>query len=257
MRILIFEDEIIAFERLVILIKSVIPDVQIVGHAKSIEEGHKILRSSKEIALAFMDIQLEDGLCFTLLEKFSFEFPIIFTTAYDNYAIRAFDHHSIGYLLKPIGKFDLKTVFEKYEMHHNSGAEGYNKAMLSIIKQMQVPQYKERFTIKIGDKIRIFLTEEIIGFYSRLKGSFILTNKGKSYCINESLDSIRNQVSPNLYFRVNRKHIIKLDAIQSIASHKNFRLKVHLNVFFDEDIIVARDRTKEFREWGGFGRTVL
>ena len=249
MRVLIFEDELIAYDKLVGLLREVRPEIEVVAHAKSIEEGHGILRDHQDIDLAFMDIQLEDGLSFSLLENFSFCFPIIFTTAFDKYAVRAFDHHSIGYLLKPIRKTDLQNIFEKFVTYHGKDATGYQQAMTSILDQMKSNEYKERFTVKIGDRLRVFKDDEIAGFFSRLKGSFLLTSSGKQFCLDDSLDVISGQVSPKNYFRVNRKYIVKIDAIDTVLNFRNSRLKIELTLPFDEDIIVARDRVKSFKVW--------
>lgn len=247
MNVLIVEDELIAFEKLKTLLLRIAPETNIVGHAKSVEEGIHLIENSRTIDLAFFDIQLEDGLSFSILDQVGSSFPIIFTTAYDNYAIRAFDHHSIAYLLKPIQKSDLENALTKY--HSTQTPSNYSTLLLEAIKEARQVNYKERFTVKIGDKIRLFETNDIACFFSRDKGSFLTTNEGKQYLVDYPLDRIETMLDPSEYFRVNRKHIIGVKSIEKLIQHSNSRLKVLLKTPFDEEIIVAREKVKNFREW--------
>jgi DNA-binding LytR/AlgR family response regulator len=247
MKTLIIEDEQIAFEKLKSLLGQLSPEIEIVGHLKSIEEGIAFLTKQPAIDLAFFDIQLEDGLSFSILESVESNFPIIFTTAYDEYAIRAFDHHSIAYLLKPIHKTDLKKALDKHKTQRIDSA--YSKLLKLAIQEARKTEYKERFTVKIGDKIRLFETNEICCFFSRDKGTFIQTSVGKQYLVDYSLEQIATLVNPKKYFRANRKHLIRIDALEKVVQHSNSRLKVFLVPPFDEDIIVAREKVSDFKAW--------
>lgn len=247
MNILIVEDEQIAAEKLITLLQRVNPEIAIVGHAKSIEEGKKLIENAPKIDLAFFDIQLEDGLSFSILEQVQTSFPIIFTTAYDDYAIRAFDHHSVAYLLKPIQKSDLEKAWQKFTSTHPPA--NYLHVLKNAIQDARKPNYKERFTVKIGDKIRLFEVEDIPCFFSREKGSFICTNEGKHYLVDYPLDRIESMVDPTHYFRINRKHMVRINAIEKVMQYTNSRLKVVLQGKFDEDLIVAREKVKAFKAW--------
>lgn len=247
MRVLIVEDEQIAFEKLKMLICLVKPDAEIVAHARSVAEGITILQKEPKIDLAFFDIQLEDGLSFTILEQVKKPFPIIFTTAYDDYAIRAFDHHSIAYLLKPIQKSNLEKALNKFTSIQMP--PDYVAMLQLAIQDARRPNYKERFTVKIGDKIRLFETVDIACFFSRDKGSFLATKEGKHYWVEYPLERLENLIDPKHFFRVNRKHIVSIHSIENVLRYTNSRQKIVLNTPFDEEIIVAREKVKDFKTW--------
>ena len=204
MNVLIVEDEHIAYSKLKSLLNQVEPNFKIIGNTKSIEESIAFIQSGAQIGLAFFDIQLEDGLSFSILEQVEANFPIIFATAYDDYAIRAFDHHSIAYLLKPIQKMDLEKALKKFKTIQPQKPD--TSALLRAILDARQVNYKERFTVKVGDKIRLFDIAEIACFFSRDKGSFLCTNAGKFYLVDHPLDSIENLIDPAKFFRINRKH---------------------------------------------------
>lgn len=247
MNVLIVEDELIAFEKLKVLLSRIAPEMIVIGHAKSVAEGIEFIQSTPAIDLAFFDIQLEDGLSFSILEQVNASFPIMFTTAYDDYAIRAFDHHSIAYLLKPIQKSDLEKAVHKFKTTQRPS--NYMDQLLKAIVDARQTNYKERFTVKIGEKIRLFEIGDISCFFSRDKGSFLTTKDGKQYLVDYPLDRIETMINPAKFFRVNRKHIIGVDSIERLVQHTNSRLKVVLKSSFDEEIIVAREKVKEFKDW--------
>lgn len=247
MNVIIIEDEHIAFEKLKALLILVVPEVQIVGHAKSVQEGINLINTKPKIDLAFFDIQLEDGLSFSILEQAKGNFPIIFITAYDDYAIRAFDHYSIAYLLKPIQKSDLQKAFDKFRS--TQVQPDYARILQAAIQDARKTNYKERFTVKIGDKIRLFDASDIACFFSRNKGSFLCTKEGKQHLVDYPLDQIESLIDPSKFFRANRKHIISIDTIEKVIRYTGSRQKVVLSCNFDEDIIVAREKVKAFKMW--------
>lgn len=247
MNVLIVEDEHIAASKLKSLLSQVEPDFNVIGNTKSIAESIVLIQSGAKIDVAFFDIQLEDGLSFSILEQVDARFPVIFTTAYDDYAIRAFDHHSIAYLLKPIQKKDLEKALQKFRTIQPERTD--TAVLLEAIKEARKTQYKERFTVKVGDKIRLFEVGEVACFFSRDKGSFLCTNSGKFYSVDQPIDSIENLVDPEKFFRINRKHLIQLSAIGKMVQYTNSRLKVELKCPFDEDLIVAREKVRAFKEW--------
>lgn len=246
MKVVLLEDEPIALSKLTMLLKSIDPKMEIVGHANSIEYALKIIAANDDIDLGFFDIQLIDGLSFKVFERMKVNFPVVFTTAYDEYAIKAFEHHSIGYILKPIRKKDLELVLGKFKDQWRPAG---NDQLISVLNQFTQKKYKDRFTVKIGERIKIIDSANISAFYSRFKGSYIYTDSNNSYDLEPSLDAIEDLIDPKLFFRVNRKQIIALKAIKSINQHSSSRLKIELTGSFDEEIIVARERVKEFKNW--------
>ncbi len=247
MNVLIVEDERIAYEKLKALLANIAPEMHVVGNARSIQEGIELLNGKSRIDLAFFDIQLEDGLSFSIFEQTAPNIPVIFTTAYDDYAIRAFDHYSIAYLLKPIQKTELKKALDKFKAMKPQ--DDYSEILLKAIRQAREESYKERFTVKVGTKIRLIDTKEVTCFYSREKGSYIFTNSGKHYLIDYSMDQLEKMVDPKQFHRINRKHIVNVHAIDRVIQYTNSRLKIALSPQFDEDIVVARERVKAFKKW--------
>lgn len=247
MNVLIVEDERIAFEKLKALLTKIAPEMHVVGNARSIQEGIELLKGAAQIDLAFFDIQLEDGLSFSIFEQVAPNLPVIFTTAYDDYAIRAFDHYSIAYLLKPIQKTDLEKALDKFKAMKPQG--DYSELLLKAIRQAREIAYKERFMVKVGTKIRLVDTHEVACFYSRDKGSYIFTNSGKHYLIDYSMDQLETMVDPKCFQRINRKHMVNIQSIDRVIQYTNSRLKVAISPQFDEDIVVARERVKAFNRW--------
>ena len=249
MKIIIVEDEQFAFEKLAIMLNNIDDNINIVGHAKSIEEAVSIIKNNDSISLGLFDIQLADGLSFSIFDRIEVDFPIIFTTAFDNHAIRAFKHNSIDYLLKPIRMPELKAAYEKFETLWKP--EKKHNKILNEIYTNNTASYKERFTVKVGEHIKMIKVEEITCFYSFEKGSFLQTVDDRNYLIDYSLDDLFQKLNPKKYFRVNRKYIINIESIEDIISYSNSRLKVVLTTKTDNEIIVSREKVKDFKEWIG------
>lgn len=247
MRVVIFEDEAIAAQKLRNMLLSLNQEIEILAVLNSVEDGRDFFSKNVEVDLVFLDIHLEDGLSFSLLEENLIQCPVIFITAYDRYAIKAFKFNSIDYLLKPALKSDLEQALKKYS---RQGITPITKKIISELKKSDSDQdFKERFTVKYGDRIRLVPTSEIGCFYSRAKGTFIYTESGKSYLLEQSLDYITTLINPKEFFKVNRKHIIRIDAIDSVLAFSNSRQRILLKTPLDEEIIVAREKVKEFKTW--------
>lgn len=248
MKVLIVEDEKLAFERLSRLLNNQSTlSIEHVTHASSIKEVVSII-NNQTFDLAFFDIELSDGLSFEILEKTTIEFPIIFTTAYNQYAIQAFKHNSIDYLLKPIEKEELSTAILKFDKHWNNNKQQIDeKQLLTDFRNLLRDTYKKRFTIKVGEHIRMVETKDIALIYSRNKGTYLRTKKDS--LVDYSLDKMMDVISPKQFFRISRKHIIALDKIKDIISYSNSRLKIILEIEFDEDLIVSREKVQEFKNW--------
>ncbi len=203
--------------------------------------------------LIFLDIQLSDGLSFEIFEKIDIKSAVIFTTAFDAYALRAFKLNSIDYLLKPIDEDDLQTAIDKFRQRLP------NQKNLNIdfdeIKRMLtnsvVKTYKNRFAIKIGLHIKIILMSEIECFFSENKGTYIHTFEDRNYLIDSSLDDIEQELDPDKCFRVSRKFIVPLIAIKEILMYSNSRLQLILPTFKADEVIVSREKVSDFKAWIG------
>lgn len=246
MKILIFEDETRAANHLERMLGRVAPEMKVVARIESVRDGVKYLQNNPEPELIFSDIQLADGLSFEIYKQVTVRCPIIFTTAYDHYAIEAFQTNGIDYLLKPIEEERLRQAIEKAK--HFSPGLALEK-ILSIGKASSEKAYKSRFMVKVGDKIRSVPAEEILVFYSQEKASFIRTTDAHTYCIDYALDQLEPMLDPERYFRINRKYIVSIDACTNILAWTNSRLRLKIDGIDDPDIIVARERVVEFKNW--------
>ena len=252
MKILIVEDEVMAAERLREMILSHFPDTAVLGRLDAISTAVKWFGENESPDLAFFDIQLADGLSFEIFTQCKVNCPVIFTTAFDEYALKAFKVNSIDYLLKPIDTDELKTAIEKYfslyRKDSNPGPALSPQHVEEVLKLL-THQYKNRFIVKVGDHIRTIRTDDILCFYSMAKASYIQTIEDRHYVIDQSLEQVEVLVDPATFFRVNRKFIIALDAISDIIAYTNSRLKVILQKPAEEDIIVSREKVREFKNW--------
>lgn len=250
MNILIIEDEELAAEHLANLIKRIVPEVNTLHINDSIESSVKWFTSNPAPDLIFMDIQLGDGLSFEIFEKSNIKAPVIFTTAYEEYAIKAFKVNSIDYLLKPISPDDLSFAINKFkEMKSNKVEQQIEASVLEKVKQMLNPKYKERFVIKVGEHIKSVPTNEINYFYSSSGSTYLCNQKGSNYILDNSLEELEKLVDPLQYFRINRKYIINLEAITDMVSFSSSRIKIKLANCSDDDVIVSRDKVHAFKAW--------
>lgn len=246
MKIIILEDETRAANHLVRLLAKVSPNMVLVARLESVRDGVKYLQTNPIPDLIFSDIQLSDGLSFEIYNQVEVRCPIIFTTAYDSYAIEAFKTNGIDYLLKPIEEERLKQAIEKAK-HFSPGL--LLEKILSMGNPASGKIYKSRFMVKVGDKIKSVPVDEILVFYSQEKASFIRTSDAHTYCIDYALDQLEPMLDPEKYFRINRKYIISIDACTNILAWTNSRLRLKIDGIDDTDIIVARERVQEFKNW--------
>jgi DNA-binding LytR/AlgR family response regulator len=246
MNVLIFEDATRAANHLERLLAKVAPEMKVVARIESVRDGVKYLETHSEPELIFSDIQLADGLSFEIYRQVQVRCPIIFTTAYDHYAIEAFQTNGIDYLLKPIEEERLQKAIEKAK-HFSPGL--LLEKLLTINRPANEKAYKSRFMVKVGDKIKSVPVEEILVFFSQEKASFILTTEGRTYCIDYALDQLEPMLDPEKYFRINRKYIVSIDACTNIVAWTNSRLRLKIDGIDDSDIFVARERVVEFKNW--------
>lgn len=241
MRICIVEDEGPAARRLERLLADLPIENEVVLICSSVSESIKMLHNRKDLDLILMDIRLGDGISLEILEKANVAIPIIFTTAYDEYTLKAFKHQCIDYLLKPIDAEELHAALEKYLLI-------YKPDEVSKIQEKSFT-YKERFLVKSGSHIRIIQKDEISYFYSVEGYSHLVCKDNKKYLLDETLDTIQKLLDPKEYFRINRSMIINLSSIKTIETYFNSRLTLRLEPPHMETIIVSRERVKEFKDW--------
>lgn len=246
MKVFIIEDEQLATKKLIRLLKEIDVEIEIVGSAGAVESAVNWLNTQTHPDLIFMDIQLEDGLCFDIFEKCKIKTPVIFTTAYDEYTLRAFKVNSVDYLLKPIKPDELKNAIHKFnELHNNIDFSGFEMAL----RQLQ-PKQKERFLIKVGEHYKSIEISTIDCFYIKERCNFIHINTGKNYAVDYSLDKIEEMVDLKMFFRINRNMIINFSSIQDILSYSSSRLKISLKNWTEKDeLLVSRDRVTDFKLW--------
>ena len=219
----------------------------------SVEESIHWFNDNPHPDLVFLDIQLSDGLSFEIFETVTIKSAIIFTTAYDEYALRAFKLNSIDYLLKPIDEEDLLIAVNKFKSRNSSSP---NLSLdFEMIKKMLVnpidKTFKKRFTIKMGQQLKMIAIEEVECFYSENKGTYLHTFDNRDYLLDTTLEQLETELDPAAFYRVSRKFIIPLKAIKEIQLHSNSRLKVILPTYKDDEVIVARERVNDFKEWLG------
>jgi DNA-binding LytR/AlgR family response regulator len=247
MKVLIIEDEQPASQKLVRLLEQIDSGIEIVDIIRSVEETINWFLNNSNPELIFMDIQLEDGICFEIFENYDLKTPVVFTTAYDAYTLKAFKVNSVDYLLKPIDKDELKNAIEKFKAVHN---QKINFTKIESFINQQLPQKKGRFLVKIGEHYKSVPISGINCFYIKERCNFIHVESGKNYAIDYSLDKIEQMVDPKLYFRINRNFIINFSAIQDIIAYSSNRLKIILTNWGENDeILVSRERVAEFKEW--------
>ncbi len=246
MRVLIIEDEQLAQEYLEDLLGETGYDLQIVGVCNSLKNSIKWLIKNEEPDLIFMDIDLGDGLCFEIFEVIDISCPVIFTTAYDEYAIQAFKVNSIDYLLKPISSRDLLQALKKYfRLTANVNRRNNIEKVASALSE----KHKSRFIIKVGLHIRSLPVENIRYFISRDKATYIMDVEGRTSLIEYSLDRLESMMEPAAFFRINRNYFISFQSIKDIISYSGSRLKVFIKGHSEEGIVVSRDRVSHFKSW--------
>ena len=247
MNVLIIEDENLSQDYLEDLLKKCNYDINIVDRVDSVKNSIKWFLQNPTPDLVFMDIDLGDGLCFEVFEVVSVDCPIIFTTAYDEYAIRAFKVNSIDYLLKPFAAEEINQALDKFSRLAPRSAKA--KPDFLAAGRMLAKSYKERFIIKIGERLKTLAVQDIMFFMSRDKATFAGTAEGRNYLIDYSLDNLEEMLDPARYYRINRKYIIRDEAILDIIAYSNSRLQVNLKGTDERNIIVARDRVQSFKSW--------
>jgi DNA-binding LytR/AlgR family response regulator len=250
MNFLIVEDEDQAAKRLKRMLQKLEPEAFIHGPCESVAETIEWFKNNPTPDLAFFDIHLADGLSFEIGEKMEVKCPIIFTTAYDQYAIRAFKLNSVDYLLKPITEEELITAIEKFKNQFLSHpARQFGKHWPEQLNDDFNEKYKKRFITRVGDKIYAVEVSDAAFFYSENKATYLYSSQGKSYLLDYTLEQIESMVDPKVFFRLNRKYMARFESVADILAYSNSRLRVSLKNWDDKDIVLSREKTREFKEW--------
>ncbi len=225
--------------------------LQVTTLLHSVEEAVHWFQNNTHPDLIFLDIQLSDGLSFEIFETLKINSAVIFTTAYDEYALRAFKLNSIDYLLKPIDEDELENAISKFKNQFQKNSVATFD--FELIKKMLVNpldrEYKKRFTIKMGQQLKMIAIDEVECFYSENKGTYLHTLDNRNYLLDSTLEQLETELNPKEFYRISRKFIIPLKSIKEIQMHSNSRLKVILPTYKNDEVIVARERVSDFKEW--------
>jgi DNA-binding LytR/AlgR family response regulator len=248
MNAVIIEDETLAADRLEHLLTEIDPSIRVLAKLGSVKDSVKWLMQF-QADIIFLDIQLSDGISFSIFEQVAVSTPVIFTTAYDLYAIKAFQVNSIAYLLKPIRKSDLSESLLKLRNLKSAFSIDF-EVLLGQIQGRQ-PEFKKRFLIQIGEKIKKIEVAEVAYFYVLEKGCYLRTFQGKNYPVEFTLDKLETLLDPSCYFRINRKYLVNMAAISNMVAYSRSRVKLDLEPKADDDseTIVSIDRSSDFKKW--------
>lgn len=246
MKVLIVEDETAAAENLVEMLNEIDPTIQVLGNTESVQQTERWLQQSERPDLIFMDIHLSDGSSFAIFQQMEVETPIIFTTAYDQYAIDAFKVNSIGYLLKPIKEEELRVALAKFRKLNQQDKNHY----LSLLKRLKAGQeYRSRLLIPYRDKLFPVEVKDIACFYSSNKNTEVILKDGSHCPCNNTLDQMMGQLNPDEFIRANKQYILSRTAITNIAIWFDSRLLINVAVDVPERIYVSKNRAAEFKAW--------
>lgn len=248
-KILIIEDEKPNADRLIRLIEAIRPKATIIGILDSIAESVAWLLTHPQPDIIMMDVRLSDGVSFEILDKVKIECPIIFTTAYDEYAVKAFKYNSVDYLLKPVEPEELQAAFEKLD---TITTELQQKSFEGLLNFMQPKEFRTRFLLPFRDGYKSVLVSEVSYFYSELKITRAKLHNHKEEIVPQTLEELEQQLNPKLFFRANRQFIIHIDAIRQIHNYFNGKLKVELKDYPETEIIISRDKAQLLKTWMDF-----
>lgn len=252
MKVLIFEDEQLAQERITKLLAEYSPDIEIIGIVESVSSGIEWFKANQNPDFILMDVQLDDGISFEVFEYIDITAPVIFTTAYDEYAIKAFKVNSVDYLLKPISFEELKTAIDKLKSIYFDNKKTdlhLTYKQISDLIGKEAGRFKERFLIKVRQRYKSILTQDIAYFFIEENAVFAHTESGKEYGIDFTLNQLEEKLDPKLFFRINRKYIVNINYISDIFSYSSNRLKLNLTTETKEDMIISRDKNMKFKKW--------
>jgi DNA-binding LytR/AlgR family response regulator len=245
MNIVIIEDEHLAYQRMAKLVKEIIPVSQISAHHDTVESARKWFMQNPAPDLVLLDVQLSDGTAFDLLKLVNIECPVIFTTAYDKYAIDAFAATTIDYLLKPIKKADLENALQKLKKFQHI----FHAPDVAAKPAQANGEYKKRFVIRFGEHLKSLAADDIAYCYSENKSTFARTMEGRIYPLDHNLDTLEEMLNPADFFRINRQYIVTLKAISEMKTYSKARVIIKLNPAVKEQPVVSSERAADFKKW--------
>ena len=252
MRVIIIEDETPAANRLTKLLQNISHEMEVVQRLDSVEASIKYLGNAENIDLIFMDIQLGDGLSFDIFHQTEIKSPVIFTTAFDQYTLKAFKVNSIDYLLKPIDEEELQRAVDKFRhLYHRKSDQGFSEKILKLVQEMNTAKYKERLLIKKGQQFGFLKTDDTAYCFADGKLCYAVDFNGNKFLVDSNLSLLEEQLPPNKFYRVNRHLLINIDAVSKVHTWLGGRLKLELQPATQADTVVSRERVNGFKEWLG------
>ena len=250
MKVLIVEDELPAAEKLERYLLKYDPSSKVIATVDSVAKSVEWLSTNQDtIDLIFMDIQLLDGLSFQIFQKVNVRKPVIFTTAFNEFALDAFKVNSIDYLLKPLTFTDLSASLKKLESLREQLQPEQTERIQQAFSSLKTKEYKNRFMVKLGEHIRSITTDQIALFYADGRDVYLVTNQPRKFIVDYTLESLENILDPKIFFRLNRTFILNINSIKDVLVYSNSRLKITLVQEFDKEIIVSREKVGEFKDW--------
>ncbi|HNP20827.1 MAG TPA: LytTR family DNA-binding domain-containing protein [Panacibacter sp.] len=256
MKILIIEDEELAVKKLHKTLLSVDKDIEVIGTTDCIEMSVQWLRNNPAPDLILMDIELLDGQSFEIFNRVEVKSPVIFTTSYDEYALKAFKVNSVDYLLKPVQKEDLAAALDKYKKMYSATASANSMInMESLVKELQQKlqpkEYRKRFLVKNAQKLVSVEVEDIAYFYSDGRLNFFKTKDNKKFIVDYTMDELEDMLDPESYFRISRSFYVSINSVDQIHDYFGNRLLLYLKPAVDKEAIVSREKVTEFKKWMG------
>jgi two-component system response regulator LytT len=246
MKVLIIEDEAPAYRRLIKLVTECDSSVEVIGVIQSVKDGLEWFQHNTAPDLILSDIQLADDLSFAIFKELKITSPIIFITAFDEYAINAFKFYSIDYLLKPVSIEDLKAGLDKYKSMHQQHSFGNFD---ELVKKLTEKNYRERFLVYLGESLIPVQCSDIAYFTSEDGATLLVTHDNKRYFVAETLDTLENEMDPKVFYRANRQFILSLHSIHKIYNYGQQKLKVTIKPESDEAIIISKLKATLFKKW--------
>jgi DNA-binding LytR/AlgR family response regulator len=253
MKVVIVEDEHLSAQRLQGMLKKYDPSIEVLAELPSVAASVDWFKNNPDPDLVLMDIHLEDGQSFSIYETINLQVPVIFTTAFDEYTIKAFKVNSVDYLMKPLNYEELVAAIEKFKRIHGEDGEEKTLGLEHLLQSMQKkePEYKSRFLVSIGSRLKTIETEDIQYFFSADKITFLVTKENQRFPIDYSLDKMAVMLDPKQFYRINRQMTVKLEAIKNIHVFTKGKIKLDLDPPTKEDVFVSMDKVVEFKEWLG------
>ncbi len=251
MKVVIIEDEHLTAQRISTLLRQIDPGIEILSIIDSVKQSVDWFKSGQMPDLVFMDIQLADGLSFDVFDAVKIEVPVIFITAFQEYAIKAFRVNSVDYLLKPVSEENLRAALDKYKRYYNKelSVPSIGGDLLQNIRDMISKPYKSRFMVRVGDHIKTVDVANILYFYSLQKGTYLHSSDKHTYVVDYTLGGLEELLDPLHFKRINRRYLITHKAIIDVVTLSTSKLKVKLLHSEDDEIYISRDRVSTFKEW--------